>query len=123
MQNFLMAEYRMTRPLIHSTELSEHVKMEGQLLANRSLLIKGRFTGSIKSVSHVTIDKGAVVEPCMLAAQSITISGRMSGFIVAEEWTDIRDKASVSADIETAIIGISDTARFEGRMKMPGIGD
>lgn len=118
-----MADYRIVRPLIHSTELSEHVKMEGALLTDRSLLIKGSFSGSIKSSSHITIDKGAVAESCMLSAQSIAISGRLSGSIVAVASAEIYDKASVSADIETAIISISDTARFEGQVRMPGIGD
>ena len=89
----------------------------------RSLLVKGSYSGSIKSSSHITIDKGAVAESCTLTARSISISGRLSGSIAAEAGAEIYDKASVSADIEAPIIIISDTARFEGQIRMPGFDD
>ena len=118
-----MADFRIARPLVHSTELSEHVKMDGALSTERSLLLKGCFTGSIKSSSHVTIDRGAVAESCALTARSVSISGRLSGSIMVETGAELCDKASVSADIEAETVSISDTAGFEGRIRMPGFDD
>ena len=118
-----MADSRVARPLIHSTELSEYVKMDGALSTERSLLLKGCFTGSIKSSSHVTIDRGAVVESCALTARSLSVSGRLSGSVRVEAGAELRDKASVSADIEAGTVSISDTAGFEGQIRMPGFDD
>lgn len=118
-----MSTKRKKKPLLHSTELSAHIKMEGDLITDNSLLIKGNYSGSIASSSHITIDKEAIVESCRLAAKSLSISGRFSGEIKAETFVEICDMASVSASIETPNISIAETSHFEGRIRMPGIGD
>jgi cytoskeletal protein CcmA (bactofilin family) len=118
-----MPKRRSKRPLIHSTELSEYVKMDGTLTAEKSLLLKGSFTGSIRSASHATIDREAIVQSCTLTARDVTASGRFSGRIVAVSSVEITDRASVSAEIEAPRIAIADTAHFEGRITMPEFGD
>lgn len=116
-----MASFRAQRPLLHSVELSEHVKMAGELKTDNSLLIKGSFSGSIKSSSHVTIDRSAAVESCTLAAASLSVSGRFSGSIAADRFVELCDRASVSAAVETKAMSVSEASRFEGRITMPGI--
>lgn len=114
---------RSRRPLLHSTEISENVKMDGVLMTERSLLVKGGFTGSIRGASHVTIDREAIVQSCTLTARDVTISGRFSGKIVASSGVEIATKASVSAEIEAPVVAIAETAHFEGRITMPEFGD
>lgn len=88
-----------------------------------SLLVKGRYTGTLVSSSHVTIDREAVVESCTLTAGSLSIFGRFSGAIHTEGFVEIQGKASVSALIEASRLEIADTAHFEGQIRMPGAGD
>ena len=97
--------------------------MNGDMETDCSLLIKGSFSGSIKSSSHITIAKGATVESCTIDALSLSIFGRFSGAIRAGTFVELCDKASVSADVETYAMSIADTSRFEGQIRMPGIGD
>ena len=120
---FRMPTKRKKKPLLHSTELSAHIKMEGDLITDNSLLIKGGYSGSIASSSHITIDKEAIVESCGLTVKSLSISGRFSGEIKAETFVEICGKARVSAIIDTPDISIAETSHFEGRIRMPGIGD
>lgn len=93
------------------------------MITDNSLLIKGNYSGSIASSSHITIDKEAIVESCKLSAKSLSISGRFSGEIKAETFVEICDMANVSAVIETPNISIAETSHFEGLIRMPGIGD
>ncbi|HWR11412.1 MAG TPA: polymer-forming cytoskeletal protein [Rectinemataceae bacterium] len=118
-----MSLKRKQKPLLHSTELSAHITMEGDLVTDNSLLIKGSYSGSIASSSHITIDREAIVEPCKLAAKSLSISGRFGGEIKAETFVEICDRANVSAIIETPNISIAETSHFEGHIRMPGIGN
>jgi cytoskeletal protein CcmA (bactofilin family) len=118
-----MSKRRSGRPLLHATEISEYVKMDGTLTAEKSLLLKGSFTGSIHAASHVTIDREATVQSSTLAARDVTASGRFSGRIVAISSVEITDRASVSAEIESPRVAIAETAHFEGRITMPEFGD
>lgn len=97
--------------------------MEGDLVAEKSLLLKGSFSGSIRAASQVTIDREAVVQSCTLAAREVTAAGRFSGRIVAAAAVEIADRASVSAEIEAPRVAIAETAHFEGRITMPEIDD
>ena len=103
--------------------MSMAARMEGNLKAGDSLLVKGRYVGTLSSSSHVTIDREAVVESCTLSARSLSIFGRFSGTIHAEGFVEIQGKASVSALIEASRVEIADTAHFEGQIRMPGAGD
>ena len=118
-----MASSRKVRPLLYSTELSEHVKMEGNLKTKSSLLIKGCFSGTIESASHITIERGAIVNSCTLTANSLSVFGRFSGAVYAGSFVELGDKASVSADVKTPAMSVSGAARFEGHITMPGIAD
>jgi len=110
-------------PLLYSTEISEHVRMKGTLVTGQSLLLKGSFSGSLLSSSHVTIDSGAVADHCLLEAASIAIAGRFLGTIRASVSVFIRGKADVNAEIETPSMGMADTSHFTGRIIMPDNGD
>jgi cytoskeletal protein CcmA (bactofilin family) len=114
---------RKVRPLLYSTELSEHVKMEGNLRTEASLLIKGSFSGTIESVAHITIENGAAVDSCTLSARSLSVFGRFSGSIKASGFVELGDKASVSAEVEAPAMSVSSASRFEGHITMLGNGD
>jgi len=103
--------------------MSTAARMEGTLTAGDSILVKGRYAGTLACASHVTIDREAVVESCTLTARSLSIFGRFSGAIHAEGYVEIQGKASVSALIDASSVEIADSAHFEGQIRMPGAGD
>ena len=123
MQKFAMAISRTIRPLLYSTELSEHVRMEGSLTTEASLLIKGDFSGTIESLAHITIEHGAIVDSCTLSAPSLSVFGRFSGSIKASDFVELCDKSSVSAEVSAPAMSVSSASRFEGRIAMRGIDD
>ncbi|PKL03407.1 MAG: hypothetical protein CVV53_09725 [Spirochaetae bacterium HGW-Spirochaetae-9] len=125
MQALLMGPRRKPRdkPLLHATELSASTKLQGDLRADGSLLLKGNYAGTLASSSHVTIDREAVMESCTLTSLSLSVFGRFSGTIHAEGFVEILGKASVSALIDAPRVEIADTAHFEGQIRMPGVGD
>jgi Integral membrane protein CcmA involved in cell shape determination len=95
--------------------------MSGELDTQRSLLIKGKFSGIIRSASHVTIDKGAHVEACSISATSIAVAGQFSGSATASGFAEFLDKSRVSASVECASLKISPSCHFEGRISMPDL--
>lgn len=109
------------KPLLHSTELGDQLSMTGELDTQGSLLIKGRFSGSIHSASHVSVERQAKVESCSLSAESVCIEGRFSGSMTILGFAEFRDKSSVSASVECGRLRISPLARFEGVVAMPDL--
>jgi cytoskeletal protein CcmA (bactofilin family) len=101
---------------LHSTELSEHISMEGTLETDTSLLIKGGFSGTIQSKSHVTIDRTGSVNASDLAALTITVFGRAGGNLSADESIFIEDRASVSGQLRAPAVRVSEAAAFEGKI-------
>lgn len=95
--------------------------MTGELETENSLLIKGMFSGTIRSTSHVSVERQAKVESCSLSATSVCIEGRFSGSMKIIGFVEFRDKASVSASVECSRLRISHSARFEGAITMPDL--
>ena len=110
-------------PLLFSTELSSSLTMRGDLKTAYSLLLRGRFSGTIASDSHVCIDSVAVVGPCRLSAGSVSVKGAFSGSIKASSSIRIGRGAKVNADLETPALAIAEGSSFEGGIRMPGGGD
>jgi cytoskeletal protein CcmA (bactofilin family) len=115
-----MNHRRTARPLLHSTELSEHVRLEGDLETTMSLLVKGEFSGSIRSDAHVTIAPEAVLTSCTLVAGSVAVEGSFHGSMKASGTVELEDGALVEGDLQAAVLRIRRRARFQGRISMSG---
>lgn len=118
-----MKPQRRKKTLLFSTELSKHISMEGSLRSSSSLLIKGRFSGTIVSDAHVEIGKGAVVESCELSAASLCVFGVFQGSVKAETFVEICDGARVRASVCAPSASVAAAARFTGRIQMPANAD
>lgn len=108
---------------LHSTEISEHVALEGTLQTDASILLKGAFTGTIHSKSLVTIDKSSKVTTSDIEARTITVFGSVGGSLSAVESISIEDRASVSGRLRAPLIKVSDAAKFEGLIGTATSGD
>lgn len=109
--------------LLHSTEISEHVAMEGRLVTESSLLLKGSFSGTLHSKSRVTIDKAGNATASDLEAETIVVFGRAGGSLSASRSISVKDRASVSGKLSSPIVRISEMAKFEGRISTTASGD
>jgi cytoskeletal protein CcmA (bactofilin family) len=118
-----MAKKRNPAPLLYSTELSADIVMKGDLKTKGSLLVKGWYSGTIASDSHVGIDASAKAGPCELSARSVSVQGSFSGSIRASSSIEIARSAKVRADLDTPSLSIAEGSSFEGEIRMPDIGD
>jgi cytoskeletal protein CcmA (bactofilin family) len=118
-----MAKKKNPAPLLYSTELSANLVMKGDLKTKGSLLVKGLYSGTIASDSHVGIDTGAKAGPCILSARSVSVKGCFSGSIQASSSIEIGRSAKVKADLEAPSLSITEGSSFEGEIRMPAIGD
>jgi cytoskeletal protein CcmA (bactofilin family) len=118
-----MKSFSSSMPLLHTSQIGRQASMRGDLSMKESLLIEGSFSGSLRSSSHITIARTAVVENAKISARSACVLGKLSGALSTRLFIDIQPKANVSADIETQTLTVSEKCRFEGSIRMPGIGD
>jgi len=115
-----MNRRRTARPLLHSTELSEHIRLAGELETTMSLLMKGEFSGTIRSVSHVTIAPEAVLTSCTLEAGSVTVEGSFHGSMRASESVELDVGSRVEGELQAPSLRIDRRAHFQGRIAMSG---
>lgn len=111
------------KPLLYTTELSEHITMNGELITAESLLVLGRFSGTVYSSDFVTFDRGSAVDSSTIHARHLRVSGRFSGAASALESIEIEDGAHVEADLASPEIKVSEIAYFEGRISTQRIRD
>ncbi len=107
---------RFKAPLLHATELGESIRMEGDLKTGSSILVKGVFSGSLESASHVGVDRRAELKATRIQAESVLVQGRLSGTVRAALRIEIRSGASVSARLEAPVVGIEPGSEFEGEI-------
>ncbi|MCE1206305.1 MAG: polymer-forming cytoskeletal protein [Spirochaetia bacterium] len=102
------------KPLLFSTVLSKNIKASGDLLSSSSILIEGRFDGTMKTSSHVGIAKTADASFSLMECGSAELAGHVSGRISAKEFIEALPKATISADLTAPIVRIPDSCTFEG---------
>jgi cytoskeletal protein CcmA (bactofilin family) len=84
------------------------------------MTIDGRVEGSIEVRNHhLTIGPNASIE-ADVAARLVTVFGKVSGSLTAEERVEIRHGATVEADLTCQTLAIQEGAYFCGKVAMTG---
>jgi cytoskeletal protein CcmA (bactofilin family) len=103
---------------VHTTTIPTACNVRGQLIAQEDLLIEGAIDGEIEAPGHaVAVDAAASVNATVFA-RDVTIHGTLVGKVTAVEIVDIRDGATVAADIVAPCVLLADGAVFNGRIEM-----
>lgn len=100
------------------TIFSQETEFEGELEFTDNLVITGRFKGKINASGDLEIDKSAICEVESIAANSITISGRVKGDLKAVERVEMCSGSKVIGNVETGRIRIADDVEFDGNVTM-----
>jgi cytoskeletal protein CcmA (bactofilin family) len=96
------------------------VVFRGDLISSEDMTIDGRVEGSIEVRNHhLTIGPNASIE-ADIAARLVTVFGKVSGSVAAEERVEIRQGATVEADITCQTLAIQEGAFFCGKVAMSG---
>jgi cytoskeletal protein CcmA (bactofilin family) len=96
------------------------VVFRGDLISSEDMTIDGRVEGSIEVRNHhLTIGPNASIE-ADVAARLVTVFGKVSGSLTAEERVEIRQGATVEADLTCQTLAIQEGAYFCGKVAMTG---
>ena len=94
--------------------------IQGKIISTENLTIDGRVEGTIELGDHsLTIGAGASVA-ADLAAQTIIISGDVTGNINASVKVDLHATASVYGDVSSPLLAMADGAVVTGRLEIAG---
>lgn len=100
--------------------VGKSVVFRGDLISSEDMTIDGRVEGSIEVRSHhLTIGPNASIE-ADIAARLVTVFGKVSGSLAAEERVEIRQGATVEADLTCQTLAIQEGAFFCGKVSMTG---
>ena len=100
--------------------VGKSVVFRGDLISSEDMTIDGRVEGSIEVRSHhLTIGPNASIE-ADIAARLVTVFGKVAGSLAAEERVEIRQGATVEADLTCQTLAIQEGAYFCGKVSMTG---
>ncbi len=95
------------------TTLGPDTEIEGTLKFRHTLIMQGKFKGSIDTEGHVEVGETGSVE-AEINAGSIIIAGKVNGNITASDIIDLRQKAELHGDIKSAKLRIDEGVVFVG---------
>ena len=96
------------------------LSVEGTVVSTQDLTIDGKVEGTIELGNHgLTIGSGATIK-ADLVAQTITISGGVTGNVTATSIVDLRATGSVEGDITTPRLIMADGAVIKGKVDAAG---
>ena len=93
------------------------ITIKGNLSGAEDLVIEGGVEGHIVLKNELTIMETGVID-ADISTRSLTVHGRVSGNIEADDIVSLSNVANVVADIRAPRVVIEDGARFKGRIDM-----
>ena len=100
-----------------TTIISNGVKIEGKITSSGNIRVDGEIQGDIISQSNVSVGENGQVNG-QINANVITIGGKVSGTIKANEKLVLDSKGNLKGDIFTKILVVEAGAKFDGKSKM-----
>lgn len=104
------------RPMGNTT-IGSSIVVDGEITGEEPLTILGTVKGKIAVAQNLVVENGATVE-ANIEAQALTISGRLTGNVMARERVELRSDAKVVGDVKSPRIVIADGASFKGNVDM-----
>jgi cytoskeletal protein CcmA (bactofilin family) len=100
--------------------IGKALRIEGRIVSAETLNIDGTVEGTIEVGDHnLNIGPGAVVKADLIA-KTVTISGAVTGNVMASEKVNLQPTGSVDGDITTPRLGMADGAVIKGRVEAEG---
>jgi cytoskeletal protein CcmA (bactofilin family) len=99
------------------TVIGSSIVVDGEVRGEEDLVVQGTIKGKISLKEHLTVEKSGVVEADIETA-TVTISGKVTGNIVANDKVEIRSDGRMIGDIKSPRILIADGAAFKGSVDM-----
>ena len=100
------------------TVFGQETEFDGVLEFSDNLVITCKFHGTINASGDLEIEKTAVCDVDKMSANSIVVSGKITGDIEAKDRIELCDGSKVHGDLKAARLRISDGVEFEGKISM-----
>ncbi len=100
------------------TVFGQETEFDGVLEFTDNLVITGKFHGTINSTGNLEIEKTAVCDVVKMKANSVVVSGTVTGDIETVDRIELCNGSSVTGDMKTARLRIADNVEFEGQITM-----
>jgi cytoskeletal protein CcmA (bactofilin family) len=102
--------------------VGKSVLFRGDLISSEDMTIDGRIEGSIEVRDHhLSIGPNATITADVVA-KMVTIFGKITGSVMADEKIEIRRGATVEAEIQCQSLAIQEGAFFCGKVDMSNRG-
>lgn len=103
---------------VNVTEFGEGTVFEGELSFTDTLIINGKFSGTIEATGDLQINKGAECDVNRMKAKSVVVYGKVEGNIDGEERVELCKGSQVMGNIKTSALRIADNVEFDGSVSM-----
>jgi len=90
---------------------------EGKIRTPGSIRVDGRIVGEVLATQNISVGSGGDIDG-NVSAKNITIGGKISGTILAQEKLVLESKAVVRGDIRTARLVVTEGAIYDGKCSM-----
>ncbi len=100
-----------------NTVIGSSIVIDGEITGEEPLTILGTVKGKIVVAQNLTVEPGATVE-ANVEAQSLTVSGRVTGNVTVRERVELRSDAKMVGDVKSPRVVIADGASFKGNVDM-----
>ncbi|MFC1641053.1 polymer-forming cytoskeletal protein [Patescibacteria group bacterium] len=102
----------------YETTIGPSVKVEGDMVTSDNMRIDGIVSGKVHTDANLSIGQTATIE-ASVEASSATVSGKIQGNVIANEFLHLTDSARVFGDVEAKMLQVDRGAFFSGNCKMP----
>jgi cytoskeletal protein CcmA (bactofilin family) len=100
--------------------IGKALRIEGRIVSAETLNIDGSVEGTIEVGDHnLNIGPGAAVKADLIA-KTVSISGAVTGNVMASEKVNLQPTGSVDGDITTPRLVMADGATIKGRVEAQG---
>jgi len=111
-----MAKQERDKPMAN-TIIGSSIVVDGEISGEEQLTVLGTVKGKISVAQNLIIEPGATVE-ANIEASALTVSGRITGNVIARERVELRSDARMVGDVKAPRIVIADGASFKGNVDM-----
>jgi len=100
--------------------IGKALHIEGKIVSRENLTIDGEVEGTIELGAHsLDIGAGAVVTADLIA-KTVTVSGTVTGNVVATDKVTLETTGSVDGDIVAPLLSMADGATIRGKVEIQG---
>jgi cytoskeletal protein CcmA (bactofilin family) len=100
-----------------NTVIGSSIVIDGEISGDEDLVIQGTVKGKIALKENLFVENSGVVE-ADIETSTVTISGQVTGNILAGDKVEIKADGRMIGDIKSPRILIADGATFKGNVDM-----